>query len=408
MLLEFFFSGSISLFASELDEHILGLAKNSKMTALEAPATVSLEMLELGRSLFSDKILSGNRNFSCASCHDQNKGTGDGRPLPFGENGQLLPRNTQPLYNLGQQAVKALFWDGRVSKGKSFGLRTPEPALNGKNPPRSDIANALTSALAAQTLFPMVSFAEMRGLPGTNEIADAKDNLSAWQLLLERLLAQEGYRQKFSKAFSDVPLSEINIGHVGRALAEFIGHEFNRSNTPWDRYLRGEMDALGSKEKRGALVFLSQKARCVRCHNGPHLSDFENHTIAFPQIGPGQNADHSDWGGFVVRPVSNGTPFSFRTPPLRNIALTAPYTHSGAYLTIRQVLNHYMGQAKALEEYSVAPIQDLYNLEIFLERKDNPLRLAYASQDVSSPAIQLDEQEIEDLIYFLENSLTGP
>ena len=124
----------------------------------------NFSQIELGKRLFMDTNLSGNRNVSCMTCHNSIAGTSDLLPLSRTENSNgILRRNSLSLFNLGNNPF--IFWDGRVSYDKTSKIfSTPE-----KNLPIS-ISNVLTSALSAQALFPMVSHDEMRGQKGENEI----------------------------------------------------------------------------------------------------------------------------------------------------------------------------------------------------------------------------------------------
>ncbi len=113
----------------------------------------------LGRRLFLDTNLSGNRNISCLSCHDPMKGLSDNLSLSQTEDGKgVLKRNSISLFNVGDPFNTNMFWDGRVQfnpQSKTFS--TPEESLNGTKPMASEIAGVLTSALSAQTLFPLCS-----------------------------------------------------------------------------------------------------------------------------------------------------------------------------------------------------------------------------------------------------------
>lgn len=154
----------------------------------------------LGRALFFDKELSGNRNISCATCHHPTLATGDGLPLSVGEGASglgpartplspLIARHAPTLVAVGAADLRRLFWDGRVARDPATGaLTTPVAALNGTSPTRPDLAGPLGSALAAQAMFPPTSPDEMRGQPGENELADAANEEAVWAAIMVRLV----------------------------------------------------------------------------------------------------------------------------------------------------------------------------------------------------------------------------
>ncbi|MEZ6188216.1 MAG: cytochrome-c peroxidase [Planctomycetota bacterium] len=223
-------------------------------------------LVTLGEALFFDKELSGNRNMSCATCHHPDVATGDGLPLSLGEgavgrgparavtaNGQVIARNAPHVFNAGLPQVPSMFWDGRVRFNAATGVyQTPEPGLNGNTPTLSAIVAALDGPLAAQALFPVTSPEEMRGDPGSNELADAGTNAEVWSRIMARLVGTSngtvggilGYRNLFQAAFPAVSnFDDLNFGHAARAIAAYERASFTFLNTPLDRYLAGDLTA---------------------------------------------------------------------------------------------------------------------------------------------------------------------
>ena len=98
----------------------------------------------------------------------------------------------------------------------------------------------------------------------TGEGFEELNELSKWQRILEKVLRIDTYAQQLKKIY---PNDEINIGHIGNALAQFQRIKFQAYNTPYDKYLRGDKNALSIEEKKGFLVYAT-KARCIRCHFG--------------------------------------------------------------------------------------------------------------------------------------------
>lgn len=406
---------SIQIFAeSKIDLELASLAKKFNLKSLDNVVVQNSSAYLLGSKLFSDKILSGNRNISCRECHSPVLGTSDGLPFSIGEGGiglgslrlqekaHTTPRNSPALYNLGYKDIPNMFWDGRVEwNGKSF--KTPEKALNGTNPKRSDIVNALKSVLAAQVIFPLTSHEEMRGQKLTNEIADAKNNEEVWQLLLLRVLENPEYKTLLEKAW---PNEKYNIGHIASSLAEFIAVKFNKVNTPYDRYLKGDLNAMTFEEKLGMKTFIV-KAKCVECHRGPHLSQFTYESSAIPELYLEAQHKAFDWGRYEVSLIEREK-FLFRVPALRNVAKTAPYMHNGVFSNLREVVNHYNNIRESLLGYKAKNWEN-YNSVILVD--DDQERMMERWMKIRPRrhfhhGISLTEKEKMALVQFLELSLT--
>lgn len=399
--------------ASDLDLKLQGYIKDFGLKPERDLPAKNGYLLTLGQRLFTTPLLSGNKNIACVHCHHPMVMTHDGMPLSLGEGalgismngrirtqdkGLILARNTPALFNL--HGVPVMFWDGRISydeKTKIF--YTPLPGLNGKNPARFDITSKMTSALAAQAIFPIVDHAEMRGQKGSNKIADAKDEFEAWDLVINQLMENEVLKDAFEKAY---PNTKINIGHVGEALAHFQTLAFGFIDTPYDRYLKGEITALTDSQKRGMDVFFG-KAKCGECHNGEKLSNFDFENIGVPQIGPGKS-NGDDLGRQEVS--ANAAPYTFRVPPLRNVALTAPYMHDGVFANLNEVIHHYENIRHSLHHFRLEKTYPNY-VEVIADHDHSKDR--YRMQHIS-PELQLridfTEQEETDLLEFLRFGLT--
>lgn len=341
---------------------------------LTSPRAVQIRpgLYQLGRRLFFDPNLSGPRDIACATCHHPQLGGGDGLPLSIGTGGRGLGpqrmrmsagitfRHSPTLFNL-RGGLSSMFWDGRVSQRTNGDFVTPEPQINGPNPPRRDIKMALSSALAAQTLFPMVNPVEMLGAPGANDISNQATVPQMWDAIVKRLLTEKiqfgsqaqqlTYLQLFRNAYPQMQnLQQINIGHVGTALAHFIEVFFNSTNTPFDRYISGHVNALNLEQKVGMDLFF-RKGACGSCHHGPDLGQTTALNVATPQFWSRSYGQKLDLGrGFFGQDPR--LKFSFKTPGLRNLVYTAPYMHNGAFPTLRSVLEHYNDVRLSLRRYS--------------------------------------------------------
>ncbi|MDJ0973908.1 MAG: cytochrome c peroxidase [Planctomycetota bacterium] len=407
-----------------LDQTLTAMCDDAGVTRTGAPLPEHPALVELGRALFFDKELSGNRNISCATCHHPVAGTGDSLPVSIGEGGvglgatrvqaggHLIPRNAPHVWNGGVTGVDSMFWDSRLTRDPTTGvLTTPEPGLNGASPTLADHALPLTSALAAQAMFPVTSTEEMRGTG--NEVASAPDNAGVWAALMARLVGTNNgavggiaeYRSLFLAAFpSTTNFDDLTFGHAAQAIAAFERDAFTALDTPFDRFLAGETSALSPAAKRGAILFFGE-ARCGECHNGPMLSDFEHYAIAAPQVGPGKHGAFEDLGlgAETLNPADN---YKFRVPSLRNVALNGPWMHSGAYTTLEGAVRHHLDPATALDTYDPTQLPLLFEPTFDMNVARNDARKA-AIDPILDPPVMLTDAEIADLMAFLY-SLTDP
>jgi len=324
------------------------LASSKGVTALEHPAAPRPALARLGQMLAFDKVLSGNRDIACMTCHLPDFATGDGRSLSIGQggsglgparthaDGHFIARNAPPLFNLS--AMTSFFWDGRVSRDGSGTFHMPADA---------GITDGMSSvfefgALSAQALVPLLSRAEMRGERG-NELAAIPDGqpVEVWKAIMARLGAIPEYRGLFQAAYPGQRFEDMTMAHASNAIAAFFLAKLSFTDTPWDRFLRGDDRALAIDQLRGAKNFLA--FTCVRCHSGAALSDNAFHNALVPQLGPG-SGDGADGRDDFGRMRITGNPaerYAFRTPPLRNVELTAPYGHDGAIGDLHAFVDHY-------------------------------------------------------------------
>ena len=392
----------------------------------------SEEEVELGRMLFFDKELSGNRNISCATCHSPLIATVDGLSTNIGTGGRGLSvlrdagnfpptefdpqsrgaRNMTPLFNLGHEQFVKLFWDGRIQVDPSVpqGFATPAG---------SDLPFGFDNALAALSIFAETDIQEMLGEVGTNELADAGANvhpqIGVWDGLVARLGAIPEYVDLFTAAFPRVAGKprKITIVHVGTAIGAFQAVAFRSDNSPFDRFLRGDDNAMSENAKRGMELFYGE-AECSYCHSGVFQTDHDFHAIGMPQIGPGFGdgpTGHEDFGreGFTGDPADR---YRFRTPSLRNVALTGPWGHNGAFNSLRAVVEHHLAGEDSLRSYDpsqivMPPRPDLDALDL-IAFNDAAITDAIANAiEIEPPDRELSERDIDDLIEFL-NALTDP
>lgn len=387
----------------------------------------------LGQSLFFDPVLSGDLNVSCASCHHPAFGMGDGRVLPIGAGGiglgperdfaetitpapevaalrshtalglthteaignpfmgQFVPRNSPTILNSALLPVQ--FWDGRV---QSYALGTSVATLD------SEVnALGLSDSLVTQALFPIISTHEMAGVTFGEQ---APQRIR--RLLAERLLQYPDYVAAFNDVFGSDAIAPL---HIVEALAAFE-RRFIFTASAWDAYLAGDRDALTDDQKRGALLFygaLNEAVNCAACHSGDLLTDMDFHNILAPQLGPGKghgDNGREDWGRSMVT-FDRRDQYAFRTPSLRNVELTAPYLHSGAYPTLESVIWHHADMWNSAENYDPAahlPVDFFSSVQPF-----DAAEQAHSAAPQLTNGLPLTDEDVADLVAFLQ-SLTDP
>jgi cytochrome c peroxidase len=374
-------------------------------------------VVELGRALFFDKVLSGNRDIACATCHNPEASLGDGLPLSIGTGGtgigssrrlgnarQFVSRSAPSLLNSGLGSPY-MFWDGRLNGFGPGNVRVED----GPVPPPG-----LTSLLAAQAMLPVVTRDEMLGHAGDLDAFGNPNELAAfatgqeseiWLALIRRIVTIPEYVAMFAAAFPGKPASALRFDDAAIALATFQRQAFTKTRSPFDRYLDRDDTALAPDQKRGALLFFGQ-AQCGSCHNGPFLGGQSFANVGAPQIGPGGRAEPPlDLGRGEIAD-NDFYRFIFRVPPLRNVELTAPYMHSGAYSTLEAVVRHYDNVPDALRSYDVSEHAPAMSDSYHGDAATIDAVLATLDHRVRNP-LDLTDDQVLDLVAFLR-SLTDP
>jgi cytochrome c peroxidase len=257
----------------------------------------SPQQIDLGRLLFFDPVLSGNKDLSCANCHNPAKGFSDGMARSVGASGQLHPRSAPTLWN--SAFLKSLLWDARAD------------------------------SLEQQALGPLFSELEMANTP---------------EQLMANLNQVDAYPELFTQAF---PNSEdaMVIANITTALTAFQSSLISL-NSPYDRYAHGDSKALNPEQLEGLNVFRSFVARCSQCHTPPLFTNQQVAVIGTPEP-EGMPRDIGAQATFGAERLRGG----FKVPTLRNIALTAPYMHSGRFATLLEATEFYTkGRGHAVPE----------------------------------------------------------
>lgn len=261
--------------------------------------------IELGRRLFYDADLSWDGAMSCATCHEQKRGFADPNKTRAGFDGSPGERNIQTLANVGW--FNSLTWGG----------------------PHVD-------TLEHQALIPIEGFVPVEmGFGGKPEGA-----------LAQRLADQSCYPELFGAAFPEHG-GRIDMHTITLALAAFQ-RTLVSLDAPYDRWMRGDKAALSAQQARGAALFADKQ--CASCHAGPHFTD-----AALPGLKPEQAFHRLAWPAegkdaglsrITLKPEDAGR---FRTPGLRNVAMSAPYMHDGEVATLRAAILHHYGDAAATD-----------------------------------------------------------
>ncbi|MBI4612344.1 MAG: photosynthetic protein synthase I [Planctomycetes bacterium] len=310
------------------------------------PAAPNLARVELGELLFFDKRLGGDATISCADCHDPDRAWTDGLALSKGYPGSLYFRNTPSLANVANR--KWLYWDGRL--------------------PGNDLPTMVRDHLSE------AHFMQADG-----------------RLLIERMRQVPEYERRFRDASGGEP----SYGRILDAVSAFVTTLVS-TDVPFDRYLRGEENALDESATRGLALFRG-KARCANCHNGPMLT-----SESFVALGTPTNADifatperHITFRRFTKTlgvsayaslredpgresvTQNDKDRGGFRVPSLWEVGRTAPYMHDGGLATLADVVGFY----DAKWDLGLAP-DEKNDLMAFLDSLSSPAPPPYARPKV--------------------------
>lgn len=295
---------------------------------LPADNKPTLAGVELGRMLFYEKKLSKDGTQSCADCHQQADGFSDIRKLSIGVEGLPGRRQAMSVFNMAWHR-NGMFWDGRSPSLRDQALRPIQDPL---------------------------------------EMNETLENA------ISKLQSEKSYRDQFIRAFGD---EQVTAGRMGLAMEQFM-LTIVSANSKYDLYLRGEA-TLTPSEERGRNLFFSEfdplgiekGGECFHCHGGFNFTNDQ-----FMNNGLDTDAGFTDLGRFEVtnNPADKA---KFKTPSLRNIALTPPYMHDGRFATLEEVIEHYNS---GVQYSSTVDFLLQYNL---------------------NPGLQLGEQDKADLIAFL-------
>lgn len=288
------------------------------------PDSVDLTKVELGQQLFFDKGLSLDSSVSCASCHIPEFAFSDTVAFSIGFQGRKGLRNAPSVMNMKFRDL--MFYDGRAQ------------------------------SLRDQVHFP---------------ISDPNEMNLDYEVAIRRIAANPVYAKAFQQLYQAAP-DAINIADAVASFEETL----ESSETPFDRYMSGDTNAISESAKRGRELFLGDKAKCFDCHFGPDFTGDE-----FRNIGLYNGKEDHDAGRFNVTRDSADLG-KFKVPGLRNIGVTGPYMHDGRFKTLDAVINYYnnpsafVNNPKNIDPLLMAPLnlskeekEDLKNFLLSLTDK---------------------------------------
>ena len=296
--------------------YVWQLPDDIPLPVVPADNPITHAKVELGRWLFYDARLSGNKTMSCASCHIQALAFTDGRTRSIGSTGEIHPRSSMSLVNVAY--ASRLTW-----------------------------ANPLLDRLEDQALTPLLGDdpVEMGLGSKPEDFATLLETEARYKALAERAFPND-----------DIPYSLLNgVRAISTFVRTIVGFE-----SPYDRYIRGDDKALGDAAIRGMELFFSEELECFHCHGGFNFSDSTTHADArVEQVGY-HNTGLYNVGGEGNFPADNTGLYDmtgerrdmgrFKAPSLRNIAVTAPYMHDGSVATLDDAIDHYQRGGRLIEQ----------------------------------------------------------
>lgn len=295
---------------------------------------VNADQAALGRLLFYDPVLSANDDLACASCHHPDMGFGDGLPVAQNAHGEDLRRNAPSLWNVAY--ATSLFWDGRAK------------------------------SLEEQMLVPLTNESEMG--------ADV-------EAMITQLKGIPEYQALFDKAFTDGVTTE----NVTAAIVAFERTLLSQ-NSPFDRFAAGDFNALTPAQRRGFDVFRSAQTRCFECHAWPTFTNNTFNVLGVPDIKP----ESPDLGQVEVVNGPDSTR-AFRTPGLRNVALSAPYMHNGVFATLEEVVDFYAKGGGPAFGVDVPPDEFLQGFTLTDQQTSDLVAFLYALTDEPEDLVSIPE-----------------
>ena len=350
----FILSQNFAVSKAQTVEYKWDLPKGFPTPNVPADNPMSEAKVELGRHLFYDKRLSIYKDFSCATCHLQEKAFTEDKKTSVGSTGEVHPRNSMTLANVAYN-----------------------PSFNWANP--------AVNSLERHHLLPIFGT-----MPIVEMGMEGKENL-----LLERVKAEPVYEKLFADAYPG-DNEKVTLNHITQSIASFVRTMIS-GNSPYDKYRYGKVqDAISESAKRGQRLFFSERTECFDCHAGFNLSGTVNFVGKSNEPAQYENNGLYNIDGKGAYPPDNVGLFEithnkedmgkFKVPTLRNIELTAPYMHDGSIATLEEVIDHYKAAGRTISEGKYAG-----------KGSENPYKSSFVN------GFRLTPDEKQDLIAFLKS-----
>lgn len=381
----------ISTHADMRDNILIKAGRLLKLQNGTSEVKIDPSVALLGMKLFEDEMLSLNGKISCSGCHLDKFGSADGIQNAIGVGGEgdgevrkqsdglVVPRNTLPLWGRGEDDFTTFFWDGKIEIKDSevhsqFGNQRPSE-------------NAFEVAIH----LPFVEIKEMilddyfvESTLKTESVNSAEEIFS---ILTARVSADKDYVNLFKSTMKIEP-DKIKFTDIVIAIKKFLQFKFNLRKTKFSGYVNGTND-MSDAEISGGLTFFG-KGKCNSCHSGRHFTDFKYHSIPFKQIGFGKNGFGIDYGRYNVTHDPSDL-YKFRTPPLANVAKTAPYGHSGSANTLEEAIIYHFDPLQLIASSKMDQV----------DRAEFYKKLVASSNDFAHIPY-LDKNDVDNLISFLK------
>ena len=407
---------------------------------------------QLGMKLYYTKTLSFPGDTACVTCHHPLLGGGDGVQIAvgtgavntdlFGYGRVLDPAKYQPYYEIGggpSQTVNSptsynsalqdrfMAWHGIIEaatpwagyNGTVGGIYDPDSAYAADGTTRIVDPYAGADIPAAQSRFPVQNPIEMAG---HDPIVLGLDSFGRRQMLLERftgtgnsgalgtnyLTAEQ--RAGWQRAFSSAGL-EITDANIYNMIS-YYEQTLTFVENPWKQYVQGNNGAISEQAKQGAVLFFSSYeqggANCAECHKGDFFTDNDLHVMAVPQIGRGTQPDGDSYGREDITHLRSDR-YKWRTMSLLNIAKTGPWSHDGAFITLRGMVQHMVNPATPYDKSNIVQtnMQNVDKVDEFHAKALAQLDANRASGVSPHRVADLNGEQIDQIVAFLE-TLTDP
>jgi len=359
----------------------------------------------LGEELFETKLLSGNKDTSCSTCHLKDLSRVDGLKVSIGVGGKgegearladgkgiIVPRNSFTLIGRGHKNYSTYFWDGKVqAQEQRLVSLIGDIKSKGFHSPLS--VAAVLPILARDEFLGVINSSKNNDMETINKDYYEERYKTASEVLRNRLLESKGEEwDKLRLIFtnSNINLKSLELSDIGNAIASFLINKENCIKNRWSAYISGKVNSITEKEKEGAYLFYG-KGRCASCHSGDLLSDFKFHSLGVPQGEVGVSVYGQDLGRSEIS-LNYKDRFKFKTPSLLNVSKTKPYGHNGTFKDLNEIVL-----------FHINPIIHFKDREWTKREYYNYGRVLSSRSDMLSYIDVLTDDDFDNLVLFLKS-----